>query len=47
MHDHGNMGGKSDDSSMTAMDILDIRYAKGEISMEDYKSMKSEIASRQ
>lgn len=47
MHDHGNMGSKSDDNSMTAMDILNIRYAKGEISMEEYKSMKNEIASRQ
>jgi len=47
MHDHGNMGSKSDDSIMTAMGILNIRYAKGEISMEEYKSMKNEITSGQ
>jgi len=40
-------GGFGDDaSSESAMEILDKRYAKGEIGKEEYKAIKSDILDR-
>ncbi|EQB70547.1 MAG: hypothetical protein AMDU1_APLC00055G0005 [Thermoplasmatales archaeon A-plasma] len=46
MHSHGDEGNSSADDTKTALEILNERYARGEIGKEEYLSMKNEILSR-
>ncbi len=46
MHSHGDEGNSSADDTKTALEILNERYARGEIGKEEYSSMKNEILSR-
>lgn len=40
-----NKKGDHKDQSSSALDILDMRYAKGEIDEEEYKNMKKNLSS--